>query len=221
MSRNVDFGFQQRNPIRQCSNCGGDFKPAHSASRFCSALCRRRSLPDFVKFWNKVLLSDGCWEWQAYRNSTNYGVRDAVFAHRIAWMLINGPIPDGLWVLHRCDNPPCVRPDHLFLGTAQQNTDDMVSKGRAATGDRSGPRKHPENYRRGSTIPWAQLTESDIPEIRRRLRAGETSVAIAADYPVGFQAIKRIKYGYAWKHVPDVLSQVADDYHNTLKKVGI
>jgi hypothetical protein len=85
------------------------------------------------KFWEKVLRGDGCWEWRAGRDQKGYGVTNVDGkgrkAHRVSWELTNGPIPDGMQVCHHCDNPPCVRPDHLFLGTNQDNVDDAYRKG--------------------------------------------------------------------------------------------
>jgi hypothetical protein len=91
-------------------------------------------------FWDKVKIRSGigCWEWQAYCNKDGYGQvgyqGTVTGAHRVSWILENGPIPDGLCVLHKCDNPSCVRPDHLFLGTRVDNSDDKVAKGRQAKG---------------------------------------------------------------------------------------
>jgi hypothetical protein len=96
-----------------------------------------------VAFWRRAgrVPGAGCWEWQGGRKGRGeYGTveiylngkRVRVFAHRVAWGLTHGPIAEGLCVLHHCDNPPCVRPDHLFLGTPQDNADDMVAKGREA-----------------------------------------------------------------------------------------
>lgn len=95
----------------------------------------RMSEADIARFWSKVRKSDECWIWIAGRYfPAGYGQffldgRD-MRAHRTSWTIVHGPIPDGLWVLHKCDNPPCVRPDHLFLGTRSDNMRDCVSKGR-------------------------------------------------------------------------------------------
>lgn len=86
------------------------------------------------RFWSKVQKTDDCWLWRATRFPKGYGQIKIKgrrrLAHRVAWELTNGPIPDGLQVCHHCDNPPCVRPDHLFLGTQSDNIQDAVSKGR-------------------------------------------------------------------------------------------
>ncbi len=94
----------------------------------------RPATPPSARFWQKVQKGDGCWEWQGSRNKLGYGITSlrgrAIRAHRVSWEIVNGPIPDGLLVCHRCDNPACVRPDHLFLGTQIDNLRDMRTKGR-------------------------------------------------------------------------------------------
>lgn len=92
---------------------------------------------DWIKrFWSSVDKDgeNGCWLWTRGRNEHGYGVLDrksgSGLAHRYSWELANGPIPTGLQVLHRCDNPPCVNPEHLFLGTRLDNMADMTAKGR-------------------------------------------------------------------------------------------
>ncbi len=97
---------------------------------------KRGSLVD--RFWSKFDRPEhGCWEWRAALHEHGYGImgkgpRSAglIRAHRVSWLLFNGPIPDDLEVLHHCDNPKCVRPDHLFLGTQKDNIHDCISKGR-------------------------------------------------------------------------------------------
>lgn len=109
----------------------------------------------FDRFWNKVDRSGDCWTWQGSRDRKGYGRvsvnQRPVLAHRFSWTLSHGPIPDGLCVLHKCDNPPCVNPEHLFLGTIADNNRDMVAKGRHArygskfTHCRAGHEYTPEN----------------------------------------------------------------------------
>lgn len=94
-------------------------------------------VPVAERFWNKVDIRepDECWEWQGYRLLHRYGRvsvenRKIAYTHRVAWELTHGPVPGGMHVLHLCDNPPCVNPAHLFLGTLSDNTQDMLSKKR-------------------------------------------------------------------------------------------
>lgn len=101
----------------------------------------------------------GCLEWAGYRNSSGYGQiginKRVVLTHRLAWEIANGPIPDGLVVRHRCDNPPCANVDHLELGTHADNVADAVERGRSA---------------RGLRLPQTVLSDADVVEIRRRYR---------------------------------------------------
>ncbi len=130
-----------------------------------------------ARFWAKVQVTadaDGCWLWTARaRYSRGYGAFSAqqgkqTGAHRFMWELTQGPIPAGMFVLHHCDNPPCVRPDHLFLGTARDNAIDMARK------RRTGRDAHPEAYSHlnGDGNPAARLTQTAVTEIRRRYAAG-------------------------------------------------
>lgn len=118
------------------------------------------------RFWAKVNKSDDCWEWTACKNSAGYGqIRingKAELAHRVSWELANGPIPDAMYVLHRCDNPSCVRPDHLFLGTSSDNTQDMISKGRRV-------------ILYGEDAGTAKLTNAQVEAMRFLYATGEYS----------------------------------------------
>ena len=100
------------------------------------------------KFWKKVDKSGDCWLWMAGKLEKGYGQfwfdGRTHRAHRMAWLLTNGEIPEGMCVLHKCDNPPCVNPSHLWLGTNQDNMDDMNNKGRNWNSNRTHcPKNHP------------------------------------------------------------------------------
>ena len=153
-------------------------------------------------FWERVAKSDGCWEWTRGKNRGGYGKfrtrgRHGKFhrAHRAAWELTNGPIPDGLCVCHRCDNPPCCNPAHLFLGTQAENLRDMVAKGRGPSGAELGRRSA------GEANGNRKLTALQVSEILARLAQGQTSVSIAAAYGVDRSNIRLIANGKTWRRV--------------------
>lgn len=111
------------------------------------------------RFWTKVDVRDGCWSWRAARNPKGYGVFSCegrtVSAHRFSYELYNGPIPSGMVVRHKCDNPPCVNPDHLELGTQADNERDKINRGRyrnGATRNQYCPQGH--EYNEANTYLW-------------------------------------------------------------------
>lgn len=180
-----------------------------------------------TRFWYYVDRSDeGCWEWTGSRlkrrNTRTYGVVSfngkSYSVHRIAWLLCNGEVPDGMYVCHRCDNPGCVRPDHLFIGTPKDNHDDMKQKGRAPRGEMSGRVKHPDRWDRGlkgEAHPNAKLTEKDVHHIRRRFQQitpyRSNSGEIAKDYGVSSSIIRNIGLLKTWTHVPVMSDEMTDD----------
>lgn len=158
------------------------------------------------RFWGKPERIGDCLVWPAtQQNHSGYGLFycDGKYraAHRIAYILAHGPIPDGMFVCHRCDNPSCVNPEHLFLGTHQDNMDDCTRKGRHARGDRSGPRLHPEKMSRGEHRYNAKLTDDLVREIRRLHQNGMRGRAIGKAFGITESAVSAIVHGKSWKHV--------------------
>lgn len=149
----------------------------------------------------------GCIEWAGPRDDNGYGrftfKRGQSLAHRTAWRLFRGNIPDGLCVLHRCDNPPCVNPEHLFLGDRGDNARDMAAKGRQHVQRNPGqqPVCPPERKARGSGHGNAQLTEAQVLAIRERNYRGELGKHLAAEYHCSTSLISAIVRGHFWRHV--------------------
>ena len=131
---------------------------------------KRKGVSVESRFWSKVEKSDGCWIWRASKLKDGYGQFRAYYrswaAHRFAWRLEFGEIPKGLFVCHHCDTPACVRPDHLFLGTARDNNQDASTKGRSAFGDKNGTRARPETRPRGANHSFSKLDVNTAEEIR-------------------------------------------------------
>lgn len=190
---------------------------------------RRQSTTD--RFWQYVAKGDGCWLWTAGFGRRGYGKfwvnGHTVGAHRFSYEIAVGPIPDGLFVCHSCDNPPCVNPAHLWLGDALANQRDCKAKGRTATGER-GPnwnirgdghwsRQHPERLRRGDNHPArlhpehlargeqsgsTHLTDDDVRAIRsRHKRRIVTEQMLADEYGVSVITINRIRRRVTWTHI--------------------
>jgi hypothetical protein len=162
------------------------------------------AIPIEVRFWSKVTLSEGCWEWAAACDGAGYGSigidtggtwKDwkIVKTHRWMWEFIHGPIPGDLFVLHKCDNRKCVRPDHLFLGTHLDNSNDKIAKGR-------------DVILKGTTNGRAKLTEADVLAIRaaHTYVPGKRNGAVArlaCQYGVSESMISDIVRRKNWKHL--------------------
>ena len=146
------------------------------------------------RFWYYTQQGEGCWMWTGSVGSGRYGVvdlgspegkRHSTAAHRFSWELHFGPIPDGVLVCHHCDNPPCVNPAHLFLGTIQENMD-----------DRNNKMRHAHNERHGR----AKLTLDQVQNIRLAFSTGVSKRSLSKQYGVVHSAIRSIIAGRTWKH---------------------
>lgn len=159
-----------------------------------------------ARFWAKVQRGspDTCWEWQGSRNHRGYGsitiAGKAARAHRVAWQFDNGAIPVGMMICHRCDNPPCCNPAHLFLGTPQDNVLDMVAKGRHVRGPRD---ESATNWARGTRNAASKLTDEAVVEIRQRYDAGEVGKRIAERFGISPSLVTLVGRRRAWLHVPE------------------
>lgn len=185
-----------------CERCGvtvqrqvGD----EGRARFCSIRCGRLAQQMATReerFWAKVRKTDDCWEWTGTCAPFGYGVlysgpRGQVHsevAHRVSWELHFGPIPAGLNVCHHCDNPPCVRPDHLFVGTQADNVRDRDAKGRHWT-------------HRGMLVGTAKLTDAQVRDMRVRRSEGALLREIAVEFGTSVGNVQTIVTRHSWRHV--------------------
>jgi hypothetical protein len=157
--------------------------------------------PDYSRFWAQVD-KDGpipphapelgnCWIWTGAKGSGQWAYgRLTITAHRLSFEIAYGAAPDGKFILHRCDTPACLRPEHLRLGTPKENTQDMHEKGRAAL---AGPK--------GEDNSHAKLTAEEVGAIRQRFTRGELIRRLAVEYGVTVSTISNIVNGRSWTHV--------------------
>lgn len=148
------------------------------------------------RFWLKVAKTDTCWSWTAARLPHGYGLFYAnsqkVLAHRFSYELHYGPIPPGFNIRHRCDNPPCIRPDHLALGTQADNVTDMIQRGRMNHSNKAVGERHPSH----------RLTEGTVRAIRDRYAAGGVrQVELAQEYGISQPSISALLRRQTWRHI--------------------
>jgi len=176
--------------------------PEHNVLYERNAMSGRKVIPLAERFKLKVgpMLPNGCTEFTGFSTKmigkVNYGKlgyiysgppkRKPITAHRAAYIIAHGEIPDGLFVLHKCDNPLCVNPEHLFLGTHQDNMRDMMEKGR---------------NRPGEKCPHAKLNEAQVLEIRRRWGNGEKIVRLSEEFGVANETVWYIVHRKNWRHI--------------------
>jgi hypothetical protein len=179
--------------VKRCLHCGASFGPGRKGlkvfalRKYCchACSCEARISSMRVRWEKKVQrAANGCLIWTGSKNARGYGnirnlvTRSRLCAHRAAYEIFIGPIPEGMQVLHRCDNPSCVEPTHLFLGSQVTNMRDMLSKGRSFK---------------------AKLVPDQVREIRERLLRGDAGVLLAREFGVTPTAISFIKRGRSWR----------------------
>lgn len=190
---------KKRKPPAPCCNCLRLSKPLRRGRcHTCNEYLRRRGVerpyvndgrierdrsPNPDDFWSLVVIGDGCWTWSRYRNAKGYGVAcyggKVGLAHRIAWTLTHGDIKDGLFVCHKCDNPPCVRPDHMFLGTGADNSKDAAEKDRLS----------------------CRISADDVKSIRFARASGEPRFSVAERFGISREYVSHIVSRRYRKHV--------------------
>jgi hypothetical protein len=155
---------------------------------------KRNHAPVEERFWRYVQKTESCWEWVGNKGRFGYGrIQEfgvsgkTVQAHRLSYQMHVGPIPDGLFVMHKCDNPSCVNPGHLQLGTPRDNTQDMIAKGRkrvvAPVGEGNGKSK--------LTAELAKYIKSSL----------STNAELARELNLSPNCIRGVRTGRTWKHV--------------------
>jgi hypothetical protein len=193
--------------IIACQNCGLEFKTRLSlvkrGNKYCSRKCQgewktetQAMTPE--RFWRLVTKTETCWLWKRCRvGKGQYGVfrshgKDTK-AHRYSYEITFGPIPEGLSVLHRCDNPPCVNPSHLFLGTTLDNMQDCASKGRRPKGEGT----------------WnSKLTEKDVINMRILYKGGWSAKRLATLYGVVPSVAGDAARGKTWKYISQHMGEM-------------
>lgn len=154
----------------------------------------KKAIPIETRFWRYVEKTDHCWVWTGAKTYGGYGVinggrrQKLVRAHRLSYTLAYGPFDPVLDVCHACDNPKCVRPEHLFLGDAKANVADMLAKGRASGGGPSGEEHH-----------QAKLNWASVAQIRDAYATGESSLnKLAKQFDVSKKTIFNIVHRKIW-----------------------
>lgn len=184
-----------------CRQCGIGFGIRASellpTGNYCSRVCSfkgKEKTPEQA-FWDHVLKTETCWLWTGGVAGKGYGQfgknnGQRFDSHRFSYELHIGPIPEGLFVCHTCDVPRCVNPEHLFLGTNQDNMQDAARKGRTTIGERN---------------PRAKLTEEDVIELRSLWEPYQVTFQMLAEvYGVTDSSIRAAVLGVTWKHIPGI-----------------
>lgn len=169
------------------------------------------------RFFSKFEKSNECWNWNGSKNEAGYGTLGNKYAHRMAWQIANNKeIPSGMVICHHCDNPSCVNPNHLFIGTQKDNMQDMIKKNRQVKKNNIGQKNpmfgksHSFSAKKkmseakqgkyiGSNHPRATITNETVGKIRKMRLEGFTRKQISEKLNVSFHVVGNVIYGKSWK----------------------
>lgn len=193
--------------IVNCAFCDKEFIAKRSGViNNSSIFCNRKCFIDFkiatryYGFYDHIEVTKSCWIWGGSVDKNGYGKFCNGRSHRFSYFLHFGEFPKDMWVLHTCDNPQCVNPNHLFIGTNQDNVDDRERKNRGAKGLKNGSYTKPETRRIGSLNGLSKFTEEQIVEIRN-MSPDKSQSQIAKIFNTTQVNIGRIINRKTWKHV--------------------
>lgn len=175
--------------IVECRNCGVEFEKKtaevkRTKNHYCSKKCKGQYLSNenIKSFYGKCKRNGDCMEWSGALNNDGYGIvrykGKTMLSHRVSYIIKNGEIREGASVCHKCDNPKCINPDHLFLGSHKENMEDMRRKGRK----------------------WSKLTFEDVAKIRS---SDKSSSALAKEYSVSDRTIRYARDATHWMPLPE------------------
>ena len=183
-----------------CKKCKSKFyrPPSHAGRLYCSMKCRGNSrgpIPMNERLWPKITKTDSCWIAKPAANGYPYiwceKEKRRLKMARVVWILTNGPIPDGMMILHNCHNTLCVKPEHLYMGTRSDNTNDAVRIG-----------THFTPFRKRSDYGMSKLTRYQVSTIREMDNLGISQTRLSKEFGVCISTISCIVNRKTWRHLP-------------------